>query len=64
MRIHDERKREVFGLAREKGSDGGAPSIMEKGVGKLSCQARELVCVEVKREGPQALHESYVYFSL
>ena len=42
-------------------SDGGASSSMEEEVGKLACEARVLVCVEVKREVPQALHESCVY---
>ena len=43
---------------------GGASSSMGEVVGKFVCQARVLVCVEVKREVPQALHESCVYFAL
>ena len=50
-----EREREIW-LAREQGSDGGAPSRMEEEVCNLACQARVLVWVEVKREVPQALH--------
>ena len=37
---------------------------MEEVVYELGCQARAHVCVEVKREEPQAHHESLVYFAL
>ena len=52
----EEREREGFVHAREHGDEGGAPSILEEEVGKLACQARVCVWVEVKREMAQAFH--------
>ena len=54
-----ERERESFGHARELGKEGGAPTRLEREVGKLACEAcmkYVCMCVEVEREMAQALH--------